>query len=122
MKETLWEEVIELGRNFLSVWTDGFMAYDDHQWALLPLLLASMLVYGVLVATMFVRWRWRVGVYLGLFLYFHQSRVENVGKLPPPCLRVCVVVWWVLTAGCRDVPNASYLRHIPQRPRLRIVF
>ncbi|OJJ79592.1 acyltransferase family protein [Aspergillus glaucus CBS 516.65] len=78
VKETLWEEVIELGRNFLSVWTNGFMAYDDHQWALLPLLLASMLIYGTLVATMFVRWRWRVGVYLGLFLYFHQSRVENV--------------------------------------------
>jgi len=80
VKETLWEEVIELGRNFLSVWTNGFMAYDDHQWALLPLLLASMLVYVLLVATMFVKFRWRLGVYLGMFFYFHQSTEVNVGK------------------------------------------
>lgn len=117
VKETLYEEVIELGRSFLSVWTNGFMAYDDHQWALLPLLLASMLVYMVLVATMFVRWRWRVGVYLGLFLYFHQSRAENVGMSSPFGPLGC--------AGAnlnRDVPNASHIRHVPQRPCLRIVF
>ena len=81
MKETLYEEVIELGRNFLNVWTTGYMAYDDHQWALLPLLLASMLVYILLVATMFVKFRWRLCVYLIMVLYFHQDAAENIGLL-----------------------------------------
>ena len=79
VKETLWEELIELGRNFLDVWTTGYMAYDDHQWALLPLLLASMLVYILLVATMFVKFRWRMCIYLIMVLYFHQDAAENVG-------------------------------------------
>lgn len=81
VKETLYGEMVQLGRSFLSVWTNGYMAYDDHQWALLPLLLASMLVYILLVATMFVKFRWRLGVYLAMFLYFHQDPAENAGKL-----------------------------------------
>lgn len=57
------------------------MTYDDHQWALLPLLLASMLVYLLLVATMFMRFRFRVMVYIGLLLYFHQDTAKDIGKL-----------------------------------------
>lgn len=56
------------------------MAYDDHQWALLPLLLSSMLVYLVLFATMFVKFRYRVLVYIGLLLYFHQNAAKDIGK------------------------------------------
>jgi hypothetical protein len=55
------------------------MAYDDHQWALLPLLQASMLVYILLCATMFVKFRWRLAIYLGMFLYFHQDAAPNTG-------------------------------------------
>lgn len=57
------------------------MAYDDHQWALLPLLLASMLVFLLLVATMFLDFRYRVGVYIGMMLYFHQDGAKNTGEL-----------------------------------------
>lgn len=56
------------------------MAYDDHQWALLPLLLASMLVYILLVATMFMRFRFRVVVYIGTLLYLHQDATKDIGK------------------------------------------
>lgn len=56
------------------------MAYDDHQWALLPLLLSSMLVYLVLFATMFVKFRYRVLAYIGLLLYFHQNAAKDIGK------------------------------------------
>ena len=56
------------------------MAYDDHQWALLPLLLSSMLVYILLVATMFVRFRYRVMLYITMILYFHQDAAKDTGE------------------------------------------
>jgi hypothetical protein len=55
------------------------MAYDDHQWALLPLLKASMLVFMILVATMFMRFRYRVAVYVGMLLYYHQDAAKDTG-------------------------------------------
>lgn len=56
------------------------MAYDDHQWALLPLLWSSMLVFLVLSATMFVKFRYRVVVYIGMLLYFHQNAGKDIGE------------------------------------------
>lgn len=56
------------------------MAYDDHQWALLPLLQASMLVYILLVATMFMRFQYRVVVYVGMILYYHQDAAKDTGE------------------------------------------
>ena len=80
VESSLWKETVRLLATFLSTWTNGSMAYDDQQSALLPLLTASILVYLVLVATMFVRFRWRVLIYLGLFLYFHQDTVSGTGR------------------------------------------
>ncbi|KAJ6155421.1 hypothetical protein N7470_005987 [Penicillium chermesinum] len=77
VEDSIWKEIVRLGGNFLTTWTTGYMAYDDHQWTLLPLLLASMLVYLVLVATMYVRFRYRMLVYVGLILYFHQDAAKN---------------------------------------------
>lgn len=56
------------------------MAYDDHQWALLPLLMSSMLVYIMLVATVFMRFKYRMLVYVGMMLYFHQDAAKNTGQ------------------------------------------
>ncbi|KAL4954606.1 hypothetical protein BDW69DRAFT_183329 [Aspergillus filifer] len=53
------------------------MAYDDHQWALLPLLMTSMLVYILTCATTFMRFRWRLFVYLMMALYFHQDAAKD---------------------------------------------
>ncbi|OQE22818.1 hypothetical protein PENFLA_c012G02838 [Penicillium flavigenum] len=78
LADSFWKELIRLPMNFLSTWTTGYMAYDDHQWALLPLLLSSMLVYLVLFATMFVKFRYRVLVYIGLLLYFHQNAAKDI--------------------------------------------
>lgn len=78
---TFWEEILRLFKNFLSTWTTGYMAYDDHQWALLPLLRTSMLVYILLCATMFVKFRWRLLIYLAMFLYFHQDAAKGIGSL-----------------------------------------
>ncbi|PWY79608.1 hypothetical protein BO70DRAFT_429815 [Aspergillus heteromorphus CBS 117.55] len=77
LEDSLSKEVVRLGENFLSTWTTGYMAYDDHQWALLPLLKASMLVYILVSATMYVRFRWRVVVYFLLIAYFHQDASKD---------------------------------------------
>ncbi|KAI9933297.1 hypothetical protein ASPWEDRAFT_114544 [Aspergillus wentii DTO 134E9] len=77
LEESLWQEFERLLKNFLSTWTTGYMAYDDHQWALLPLLEASMLVYILLFATSFIKFRWRLAIYLGMFLYFHQNAAKD---------------------------------------------
>lgn len=79
LEDSLWKEILRLGENFLSTWTTGYMAYDDHQWALLPLLKASMLVFILLVATMFMRFRYRVAVYIGMLLYYHQDAAKDTG-------------------------------------------
>ncbi|KOS45215.1 hypothetical protein ACN38_g3837 [Penicillium nordicum] len=78
LEDSFWKELIRLPVNFLSTWTTGYMAYDDHQWALLPLLCSSMLVFLVLSATMFVKFRYRVVVYLGMLLYFHQNAGKDI--------------------------------------------
>ncbi|KAJ5647280.1 hypothetical protein N7490_003652 [Penicillium lividum] len=80
LKDSFWKELLRLGGNFLSTWTTGIMAYDDHQWALLPLLKASMLIYILIVATVFVAFRWRMMIYVGMMLYFHQDAAKNTGE------------------------------------------
>lgn len=80
LEDSLYKEVVRLFMNFLSTWTTGYMAYDDHQWALLPLLMGSMLVYILLVATMFVKFRWRLLIYLIMLLYFHQDDGPTTGE------------------------------------------
>ncbi|KAJ5099609.1 hypothetical protein N7532_006610 [Penicillium argentinense] len=77
VEDSLWKEIIRLGENFLSVWTTKYMVYDDHQWALLPLLETSMLIYLLLFATMFMRFRYRMVVYIGMILYFHQDAAPD---------------------------------------------
>ncbi|KAL2782419.1 hypothetical protein BJX66DRAFT_331184 [Aspergillus keveii] len=46
-------------------------------WTLLPLLMTSILVHLLTCATMFVESRWRMVVYLFMFLYFHQHAAKN---------------------------------------------
>jgi len=86
LEPTLYDEVIRLFKNFLSTWTTGYMAYDDHQWALLPLLLGSMLVYIVLFATMFCRFRYRFLIYVGMLLYFHQDNYKDAETFQLQCI------------------------------------
>ncbi|WEW59647.1 hypothetical protein PRK78_005126 [Emydomyces testavorans] len=70
---SLSNEIERLFRVFLATWTNGHMDYDDHQWALLPLLKGSMMVYVTLVATMYVQYRYRMLVYTIMYFYFWQN-------------------------------------------------
>ncbi|EZG18142.1 hypothetical protein A7C99_4580 [Trichophyton rubrum] len=71
------KEISRLFFTILSTWTIGRNDYDDHQWALRPLLLASMLVYILLVATMYVKYHFRLAIYVVMILYFHQDASPN---------------------------------------------
>jgi peptidoglycan/LPS O-acetylase OafA/YrhL len=82
LEGSIWSEFLRLLANFLSTWTTGTMEYDDQQWALLPLLEASILVYVLLCSTMFVKVRWRMAIYLIMFLYFHQDAAKGIGLFP----------------------------------------
>lgn len=73
------KEISRLFFTILSTWTTSRNDYDDHQWALLPLLKASMLVYILLVATMYVKYHYRLAIYAGMILYFHQNPTWNTG-------------------------------------------
>lgn len=112
---TFVDELIRLPKNFFSVWTTGSMDYDDHQWALLPLLLASMLIYILLTATMFVKFRFRMLIYVGMILYFHQDSAKDVGEF---FLHILSEKIASNMNHARNIPNASRLRHASQRPEL----
>ncbi|KAF2092026.1 hypothetical protein K490DRAFT_70721 [Saccharata proteae CBS 121410] len=62
--------------NFRSTWTTGYMAYDDHQWAMLPLLKESMTAFVALSATIFMTYKYRTMVYSAMFCYFYVSTVD----------------------------------------------
>jgi peptidoglycan/LPS O-acetylase OafA/YrhL len=125
LEDSFWKEVKRLGMNFLSTWTTGYMAYDDHQWALRPLLLGSFLVYLVLFATVYCGSRSRLVVYFALMAYYHQNGAKDTGKYfspwiwghfghflssPPSVSKVRP-----LTHPHRNIPTPMHLRHAPLR-------
>ncbi|KAK2787279.1 hypothetical protein FQN53_005438 [Emmonsiellopsis sp. PD_33] len=72
LEDSFLKELVRLFRVFRTTWTNGHMDYDDHQWAMLPLLKGSMMIYVVLCATMYVQYRYRLVVYSIMFAYFWQ--------------------------------------------------
>lgn len=62
-----------LARGVVTTWTSSVNPYDGHQWTLLPLLRGSIWVYAFMVATAYVRPRWRMMASLGLWAYFYLS-------------------------------------------------
>ncbi|KAF2757389.1 hypothetical protein EJ05DRAFT_476655 [Pseudovirgaria hyperparasitica] len=70
---TLREEFWRLFVNLRMTWTYEFMAYDHHQWALLPLLKGSFIVYLTLVATIKLKFQYRMMLYTLMYAYFWQN-------------------------------------------------
>lgn len=59
--------------NIVTTWTKKENNYDQNQWTLLPLLTGSMWVYAFIVATAYVKPRFRMLASLGLWVYFWCS-------------------------------------------------
>lgn len=71
--ETWREELWRLWDNFRWTWTDGRMEYDDHQWALLPFLKGSFIVFLMTAALIYTRFYFRLTVYLLFMAYWWQN-------------------------------------------------
>ena len=80
LEPTLWLELCRLWDNFRSVWTTGVMNYDDHQWAMLPLLKGSIMVYVTLSGTIYMKYRFRMFVYSAILFFFYQDDRPDTGK------------------------------------------
>lgn len=55
----------------VTTWTRSSNDYDNSQWTLLPLLKGSMWVYSFMVATAYVKPRYRSMASFGLWVYFY---------------------------------------------------
>lgn len=55
----------------VTTWTRSTNDYDNSQWTLLPLLKGSMWVYSFMVATAYVKPRYRSMASFGLWVYFY---------------------------------------------------
>jgi peptidoglycan/LPS O-acetylase OafA/YrhL len=63
-------EIPRLLRNFQGAWSGANNEYDDHQWALLPLLQGAFLIYVLLFATVFMKFRMRLFTCAVLFWWY----------------------------------------------------
>ncbi|KAI2481214.1 Acyl-transf-3 domain containing protein [Pyrenophora tritici-repentis] len=63
-------EIPRLIKNFQTSWSGANNEYDDHQWALLPLLQGAFLIYVLLFATVFMKVRMRLFTCVVLFLWY----------------------------------------------------
>lgn len=64
------QAVERLVYNIVTTWTRMENIYDQNQWTLLPLLKGSIWVYAFIVATAFVKPRYRMLASFGLWVYF----------------------------------------------------
>lgn len=65
------QALMSLVHNLITTWTSSTNTYDPNQWTLLPLLRGSMWVYVFMVATAYVKPRFRMLASVGLWVYFY---------------------------------------------------
>ncbi|KAF2268219.1 hypothetical protein CC78DRAFT_17572 [Lojkania enalia] len=75
----IWSEIPRLFHNFQTVWMNGHQEYDDHQWALLPLLQGAFTIYVTLFATIFMKHRFRLFTVLVLWTWYWLSPYPEKG-------------------------------------------
>jgi peptidoglycan/LPS O-acetylase OafA/YrhL len=71
MTPYIGQAVIDLILNCITTWTKMWNVYDKNQWTLLPLLKGSMTVYMFLVATAYLKPRFRMMASFGFYLYYY---------------------------------------------------
>lgn len=76
----LGHEIVRLFHEFQKSWIYGMPAYDEHQWALLPLLKGAFLIYATLFATAFMKFRMRVLTVFVLWAWYWCNPTPKTGK------------------------------------------
>ena len=72
-------EIPRLFSNFQGAWSGANNEYDDHQWALLPLLQGAFLIYVLLFATVFMKFRMRLFTCVVLFVWYWMRTSPEKG-------------------------------------------
>ncbi|KAJ4387433.1 hypothetical protein N0V93_008025 [Gnomoniopsis smithogilvyi] len=106
----LGEAVGRLVYNIVTTWTRKENNYDQNQWTLLPLLAGSMWVYAFIVATAYVKPRFRMLASLGLWVYFWLCSDSAFGMQ---------FFWGTLIADLQNSDTAAAL--VVSRPRTSAV-
>jgi len=73
----------DLFSSLATTWLDGFNAYDKIQWTLTYLLKGSMLTYLTLVATVFVKPKWRLSICMGMYCFAWKAGDRETPCKPP---------------------------------------
>ena len=81
-----WPTLRALFGSIYITWTGGVNPYDNNQWCMFLLLKGSMLVYIVLLATLRCTSRYRMLIFLGLFVYSHCCLDSKAPRSMPPGL------------------------------------
>ncbi|KAL1850741.1 hypothetical protein Daus18300_012819 [Diaporthe australafricana] len=82
----------------VTTWTRSANDYDNNQWTLLPLLKGSMWVYSFMVATAFVKPRYRTMASFGLWVYFYCASDSAFGMQ---------FFWGTFIADLQNHPSTS---------------
>ncbi|KAF2112185.1 acyltransferase family-domain-containing protein [Lophiotrema nucula] len=107
----IWTEIPRLFHNFQTVWINGRQEYDDHQWALLPLLQGAFTIYVTLFATVFMKNRCRIFTVFVLFSWYWLS------PFPEKETFECQFLWGVLLCDIRDDP--IFRNFVTNHPKIR---
>ncbi|KAF2006683.1 hypothetical protein P154DRAFT_517719 [Amniculicola lignicola CBS 123094] len=89
--------------NFHNNWTGGRMEYDDHQWALLPLLQGAFLIYVVLFATVFMKSHYRIFTVFVLWAWYWMNATPFKETFE------CQFLWGVLLC---DLGSEGWFREL----------
>lgn len=89
LDKTWYEAVVSLFRETMYTWTEHHNNYDANQWTLQPLLKGSMMVYILILGTVYCRQEIRMAISLCFFVYFFFA---GEGKQQHSCSKV--MRWW----------------------------
>ncbi|KUI71838.1 hypothetical protein VM1G_08093 [Cytospora mali] len=103
----LGEAFRNLVYNIVTTWTRSTNEYDNNQWTLLPLLKGSIWVYAFMVATAYIKPRFRMLASFGLWVYFYCASDSAFGMQ---------FFWGTLIADMQNHPPTTQI--IADRPRL----
>lgn len=109
-----WRAIRSLFNNVIGTWTQGGNRYDANQWTLLPLLLGSFWVYVFMLATGYVRARYRMMMAMAMWLYFILANDPTFGMQ---------FFFGVFLSDVQNHPNANkFLNDYPRLSRLLCPF
>jgi peptidoglycan/LPS O-acetylase OafA/YrhL len=80
----LYDEIWRFFKQFQRNWVENHNDYDDHQWALNPLLQGAFLIYITLIATIYMKAKFRIFTVFVLLCWYWMSYAPFTGRSCTP--------------------------------------